>query len=219
MTTTSDHPVRSVDQLAAQFERDGALLLRPEEIPLGDEDWQRLESILNSMDYEKVVGGDTGDAHSVWVGRFVNDVHKPEHLHPRTEEVLQVLMNPIMHKFFAQITGEFPLCVRRCQANRLMEGDFIGYHIDQDTTPDYKATAIFQLSGDYRGGEFIVHHPQTGDNIVDFPKYSVLINRGDIPHQVSPVEGGMRSTLACFFSTNFGPTQKPRTPIKVAAAL
>ena len=213
-TTTTSSP-RTVDQLAAEFKQNGALLICPDELPLSASDWQQLESILGAMDYEKVVGGDTGDAHSVWVGRFVNDVYKPEHLHPLTEKVLNILMNPTMETFFSRITGESPLCVRRCQANRLMEGDFIGYHIDQDTTPDYKATAIFQLSSDYQGGEFIVHHPQSGDSAVDFPRYSVLMNRGDIPHQVKPVQNGMRSTLACFFSTNFGPTQKPRTPIKV----
>jgi hypothetical protein len=212
--TLSTSP-RSVDQLAVEFQRNGAVLINPNELPLVDRDWQQLESILGSMEYEKVVGGDTGDAHSVWVGRFVNDVNEPVHLHPLTEKVLNILMNPAMDAFFSRITGESPLCVRRCQANRLMQGDFIGYHIDQDTTPDYKATAIFQLSGDYQGGEFIVHHPQVGDTAVDFPRYSVLMNRGDIPHQVKPVQKGMRSTLACFFSTNFGPTQKPRTPIKV----
>jgi len=208
---------RSVEQLAEAFKQYGALIIHPDEIPLNAHHWQQLESILSSMDYEKVVGGDTGDAHSVWVGRFINDVHKPEYLHPQTEQVLEILMSPVMRRFFSDITGDSPLCVRRCQANRLMEGDFIGYHIDQDTTPDYKATAIFQLSSDYQGGEFIVHHPVRGDVPVDFPRYSVLMNRGDIPHQVKPVQNGVRSTLACFFSTNFGPTQKPRTEIKVVA--
>jgi len=207
---------RRVDQLALEFHQKGALLISSDELPMTASDWRQLESILDSMNYEKVVGGDTGDAHSVWVGRFVNDVYEPVHLHPLTTQVLNILMNPTMEAFFATITGEAPLCVRRCQANRLMEGDFIGYHIDQDTTPDYKATAIFQLSGDYQGGEFIVHHPQDGDTAVNFPRYSVLMNRGDIPHQVKPVQKGVRSTLACFFSTNFGPTQKPRTPIKIA---
>jgi len=215
--TMNAHSARSVQQLAAEFQQYGALIIRPNEIPLDDEHWHQLESILSSIEYEKVVGGDTGDAHSVWVGRFVNDVHQPEPLHPLTDKVLNILMSPTMHKFFAAITGETPLCVRRCQANRLLVGDFIGYHIDQDTTPDYKATAIFQLSNEYKGGEFVVHHPDRGDVAVDFPRYSILMNRGDIPHQVKPVQSGVRSTLACFFSTNFGPTQKPRTEIKVVA--
>lgn len=217
-TQTTDTTIpRSVEQLAEAFSQHGALIIRPDELPLESSDWQQLDSILTVMDYEKVVGGDTGDAHSVWVGRFVNDVFKPEHLHPLTEQVLAILMSSAMHQFFSAITGEYPLCVRRCQANRLLAGDFIGYHIDQDTTPDYKATAIFQLSSEFQGGEFVVHHPQRGDVAIDFPRYSVLMNRGDIPHQVKPVQSGVRSTLACFFSTNFGQTQKPRSEIRVVA--
>lgn len=216
--SNADAP-RNVDQLAHEFQQDGAVLVSPDELPMSSTDWQHLESILSSIDYEKVVGGDTGDAHSVWVGRFVNDVEKPVALHPKTEEVLEILTNDTMHAFFAKIIGARRLCVRRCQANRLQEGDFIGYHVDQDTTPDYKATAIFQLSGDYQGGEFVVHHPGSGDRVVNFPRYSVLMNRGDIPHQVKSVKQGMRSTLACFFSTNFGPTQKPRSEIQVIPAL
>lgn len=206
---------RNIDQLSYEFQKHGAVVIAPEEIPMSQAQWARLAAILADMDYEKVVGGDTGDAHSVWVGRFVNDVHEPEPLHRLTDEVLDILMNSEMHTFFAGITGDSPLCVRRCQANRLNEGDFIGYHVDQDTTPDYMATAIFQFSAPYQGGEFVVHHPETGDATVDFPRFSVLMNRGDIPHQVKPVESGERLTLACFFSTNFGPTQKPRSEIQV----
>lgn len=212
---TDTRTLRAADQLADEFSQHGALLISADELPMSETDWQQLDTILSAMDYEKVVGGDTGDAHSVWVGRFVNDVNLPEHLHPMTDKVLDILMNDKMHDFFSEIIGASPLCVRRCQANRLLEGDFIGYHVDQDTTPDYMATAIFQLSGEYQGGDFIVHHPENGDIPMNFPKFSVLLNRGDIPHQVTSVQQGMRSTLACFFSTNFGPTQKPRTEIKV----
>lgn len=213
----SSNTPRSIDQLAEEFKRDGAVLISSDELPMSEVDWQQLESILASMEYEKVVGGDTGDAHSVWVGRFINDVNKPERLHPRTGEVLNILLSDSMYQFFSSIIGASPLCVRRCQANRLLEGDFIGYHVDQDTTPDYMATAIFQFSGAYQGGEFVVHHPQKGDFPIDFPKFSVLLNSGDIPHQVMSVKQGVRSTLACFFSTNFGPTRKPRSEIKVVA--
>lgn len=207
--------VRSAEQLADEFRQNGAVLIAAEELPMGKADWQQLDAILNGMDYEKVVGGDTGDAHSVWVGRFVNDVTRPEYLHPLTDRVLGILMSQKMHQFFSRLIGAGPLCVRRCQANRLESGDFIGYHIDQDTTPDYLATAIFQLSGAYQGGEFIVYHPDRGDFPMDFPRFSVLLNRGDIPHEVTSVKQGTRSTLACFFSTNFGPTRKPRSQIKV----
>jgi len=208
---------RSTEQLAEFFQQHGAIILQREELPLEDSQWARLESLLSQMDYAKVVGGDTGDAHSVWVGRFVNDVEKPESLHPLAQPLLEIAMHESMHALFGQLVGSYPLCVRRCQANRLFKGDFIGYHIDRDTTPDYTATAVFQFSDDFEGGEFMLYHPEEGESLLKLPKYSVLLNRGDIPHQVMPVQTGVRLSLACFFSTNFGATSKPRSEIKIAS--
>ena len=208
---------RSTKQLAELFQQRGAIVLQREELPLVNSQWEALEALLAQMDYAKVVGGDTGDAHSVWVGRFVNDVENPESLHSLTQPLLEIVMNEDMHAFFGQLIGEYPLCMRRCQANRLFHDDFIGYHVDRDTTPDYTATAVFQLSDDFEGGEFMLYHPEEGEKLVKLPKYSVLLNRGDIPHQVMPVESGVRLTLACFFSTNFGATSKSRSEIKIAS--
>lgn len=206
---------RTIEQLAHHFESDGAVVVRRDEIPLSPEQWCSVEAMVRDIEYARIVGGDTGDAHSVWVGRFVNDVDTPQLLHDTSEQLLNVLFSEPMHQFFGQIIGTRPLCVRRCQANRLFEGDFIGYHVDRDTTPDYLATAVFQLSDAFDGGEFVLYHPDRGHYTVNLPKYSLLLNRGDIPHEVLPVKYGMRQSLACFFSTNFGPTSKPRTAFKI----
>jgi len=208
--------IRTVEQLSQEFQRSGAIVAQQDEIPLSAAQWRQLEDVMQRMEYAKVVGGDTGDAHSVWVGRFVNDVHQPELLHELSAQVLEIMLGDTMHRFFSRLVQAYPLCMRRCQANRLLAGDFIGYHVDQDTTPDYKATAIFQFSDNYQGGDFIVHY-QDRDQLLPMPKYSMLINRGELPHQVTPVTQGLRLTLACFFSTNFGPTQKPRSAITIAS--
>ncbi|WP_455221301.1 2OG-Fe(II) oxygenase [Kaarinaea lacus] len=218
MISVANQPTRASKQLAALYRQQGYVLLQRDEVPLQPAQWGQLQSLLARMDYAKVVGGDTGDAHSVWVGRFVNDVEKPLSLHSLTDSVLDIVMNDEMHTFFGQLTGNYPLCVRRCQANRLFTDDFIGYHVDRDTTPDYNATAVFQLSEAYHGGDFVLYHPEQGEQTVHLPKYSVLLNRGDIPHEVLPVKDGVRLTLACFFSTNFGATHKPRSDIKIASS-
>ena len=109
-------------------------------MPLVDSDWDMLESLLAQMDYAKVVGGDTGDAHSVWVGRFVNDVEKPESLHSLSEPLLEIVMKEKMHTFFGQLIGAYPLCIRRCQANRLFNGDFIQKPAVFITVISYKFT-------------------------------------------------------------------------------
>jgi predicted 2-oxoglutarate/Fe(II)-dependent dioxygenase YbiX len=217
MISVSNLSARTSDQLAQIFKRQGYVVLRRDEIPLQAAQWNKLQSILEQMDYVKVVGGDTGDSHSVWVGRFVNDVEKPKLLHGLASGLLDIVMNKEMHAFFGHLVGNYPLCVRRCQANRLYLKDFIGYHIDQDTTPDYMATAVFQFSDAFEGGEFVLYHPKSGEQVVELPKYSVLVMRGDIPHEVMPVRNGVRQTLACFFSTNFGATRKPRSEIKTVS--
>ncbi len=209
---------RSTEQLTRLFQQRGAIVIARDEIPLRDAQWREIDSLITQMDFTKVVGGDTGDAHSVWVGRFINDVEKPEFLHPLARTLLDAVMSDEVHKFFGQILGFYPLCVRRCQANRLFQEDFIGYHIDRDTTPDYKATAVFQFSDDFEGGEFVLYHPEEGEHTIKLSKYSVLLNRGDIPHQVMPVKSGVRVTLACFFSENFGATRKPRSEIRFATS-
>ncbi|WP_455207947.1 2OG-Fe(II) oxygenase [Kaarinaea lacus] len=219
MIPVSNTAPRTSDQLAALFQQQGYVVLQRDEIPLQAKQWDQLLSVLEHMDYAKVVGGDTGDAHSVWVGRFVNDVEKPQSLHALTDALLRIVMSAEMHAFFGHLVGNFPLCVRRCQANRLFAGDFIGYHIDRDTTPDYIATAVFQLSDAFEGGEFVLYHPEGGKQVLNLPKYSMLLNRGDIPHEVMPVRGGVRLTMASFFSTNFGATRKPRSEIKMASSV
>jgi len=200
------------------YHEQGCILIPPQQVPLSDQQWQTILRLCQNVKYEKVIGGDTGDAHSVWVGRFINDVNLPEHYSDNTPALLDILMSPEMQRWYSQCTGlEQPLCLRRCQVNKMNAGDFIGYHIDRDTTPDYDATFIFHLSQDYLGGEFVVHHPQQGKLSFRTREHQVMLNRGDIPHEVLPIASGTRLSLACFLSHNFGPSKKPRQQIKTAA--
>jgi len=193
----------------------GCVLIPQQLVPLTTQQWRALLRLCENVNYEKVVGGDTGDAHSVWVGRFVNDVERPLPLSPTTPALFDIIMSPKMQAWYAECTGMAqPLCLRRCQANKMNHGDFIGYHIDRDTTPDYDATFIFHLSEGYLGGEFVAHHPQQGRLSFTTTTHQVMLNRGDIPHQVLPIESGTRLSLACFLSRNFGPSQKSRQLIK-----
>lgn len=207
-----------IEKYAQVFEQQGFLFLAEDEIPLSQAQWQALERLVNDVTYQKVVGGDTGDAHSVWVGRFINDVEYPQSLHAETDLLLDVVLSERLRRLFSGMLGASEPCVRRCQANRLKIGDFIGLHVDQDTTPDYHVTAIFQINENYQGGEFILLHPQLGRLTFKLPRRSILINRGDIPHLVNPVTAGERQTLACFLSSHAGATRNPRKPIQISEA-
>ncbi|MDT8451378.1 MAG: 2OG-Fe(II) oxygenase [Gammaproteobacteria bacterium] len=198
-----------------EFERQGSLLFNEIELPLTDAEWQRIETLLDEVEYEHIVGGDAGEGHSVRVCRFYNDVDKPVALHAHSKEISRIVMSAKMIAFYKKILGSEELCLRRCQANRLQQGDYIGMHVDQDSNPDYFATVVFHFDATYKGGDFITRDQQRGDHSYSPQRRAVLINDCSIPHEVSTVESGQRKTLACFLSKNFSDSNHHRKEFKV----
>lgn len=193
------------------IEQQATLLFESEDIPLSKQEWQQLAELLSKSEFEHVVGGDADESHSVWVSRYFNDIEAPKSLNALSKEIESLVMSPKMRAFYQQFTGTDKLCLRRCQANRLYAGDYIGEHKDQDSSPDYLATIVFHFSEDYTGGYF-----QTSDQQGYKPRaHMALVNSCSVPHQVTKVESGVRLTLACFLSTSFGPSKKPRVAFKV----
>jgi hypothetical protein len=198
-----------------QFDEQGTLLFNDIEFPLTSAEWQQIENLLDEAEYEHIVGGDAGEGHSVWVSRFYNDVDRPVALQARSQEISDIVMSPKMKVFYKQIMGTDELCLRRCQANLLYEGDYIGVHVDQDSNPDYFATVVLHFNSDYRGGEFITRDQQRGDHSYSPYKRAALVNDCSIPHEVAMVESGERRTLACFMSRNFGDSNHHRKNFRV----
>jgi hypothetical protein len=198
------------NSLEKNFEDQGTLLFSQEDVPLDENEWRQLEQIVNSIEYEHVVGGDAGEDHSVWVCRFYNDVDRPAALHDKSLDVSSIVMSQKMKSFYKRFVGTDDLCLRRCQANLLHEGDFIGLHKDQDSSPYYFATVVFHFGSQYVGGGFVTHDGERGDKSYHPGKRAVLANNCYIPHEVSKVEKGERKTLACFLSKEFGPSNNKR---------
>ncbi|PCJ89331.1 MAG: hypothetical protein COA54_00955 [Thiotrichaceae bacterium] len=186
------------------IEQQPTLLFEKGEIPLTDQQWQQLAHLLAKSDYQHVIGGDAEEGHSVWVSRYYNDVESPEALSALSEEIKAIVMSAEMRDFYRQFTGTDKLCLRRCQANRLSRGDYIGVHKDQDSSPDYFATIVFHFSNEYEGGYFQIENDDATTSRRYRPSAQMaLVNNCSIPHQVTPVESGERLTLACFLSTSF----------------
>jgi len=193
------------------IEQQATLLFEEDEIPLTKEEWQQLAALLASSEYEHIIGGDANESHSVWVSRYFNDVKTPEALNVLSKDIEAIVMSPRMRAFYQRFTGTDQLCLRRCQANRLQTGDYIGEHKDQDSSPDYLATIVFHFSDDYTGGYF-----QTSAQQSYKPKaHMALVNNCSIPHQVTKVESGERLTLACFLSTSFTPNINSPSAFKI----
>ena len=198
-----------------QFAEQGTLLFNEAELPLTSEDWQKIENLLNEVEYEHIVGGDAGEGHSVWVSRFYNDVDKPVALQPRSQEISDIVMSQKMKAFYKQTLGSDELCLRRCQANLLHDGDYIGVHVDQHSNPDYFATVVFHFDAKYRGGEFITRDEQRGNHSFKPKQRAALVNDCSIPHEVAKVESGERKTLACFLSKNFAVSNHHRKNFRI----
>jgi len=141
---------------------------------------------------------------TVWVSRYYNDVGMPEALSNLSADISAIVMSPKMCDFYKQFAGTDKLCLRRCQANRMLEGDYIGEHKDQDSSPDYLATIVFHFSSEYTGGFFVADEGQRYKPAT----YMALVNNCSVPHRVSKVESGERLTLACFLSPSFSANKK-----------
>jgi hypothetical protein len=194
------------------------LMFEKQVLPLTDEEWQTLANIMKKSDYQHVIGGDAEESHSVWVSRYYNDVITPTALNEYSEAVRNIVMSDKMRQFYKRFTGTDRLCLRRCQANRLGKGDYIGIHRDQDSSPDYFATVVFHFDSEYDGGYFETVSEKDGAISVKPPAYTTLVNNCSVPHQVTPVKAGTRLTLACFLSTSFAENSTQPKPFKVQAS-
>jgi len=197
------------------IEQQSTLMFEESEIPLNKKEWSRLADLLAKSEYEHIIAGDANENHSVWVSRYFNDAVSPEALNPLSGDIEAIVMSAKMRAFYRRFTGTKKLCLRRCQANRLYQGDYIGVHKDQDSSPDYLATIVFHFSENYSGGYF-----QTDD--LDNPSrrykpcaHMALVNNCSVPHQVTKVESGERITLACFLSTSFAPNKISPSTFKI----
>jgi hypothetical protein len=195
------------------------LLFEAEDIPLSDTQWHQLARLLAKSEYQHIIGGDAEESHSVWVSRYYNDVESPEALSGLSEDIKAIVMSAEMRAFYQQFTGTDKLCLRRCQANRLGKGDFIGIHKDQDSSPDYLATIVFHFSSDYQGGYFQTEGSDSSKEKRYRPAaHMALVNNCSISHQVTCVESGERLTLACFLSSSFAVNKASPHAFKIGTA-
>jgi len=199
------------------LEQQATLVFEEQEIPLSRQEWLQLSELLASSQYQHIIGGDANESHSVWVSRYFNDIESPQALSSLSADIEAIVMSAKMRNFYQRFTGTNKLCLRRCQANRLQKGDYIGVHKDQDSSPDYLATIVFHFSEEYTGGYF--QTADTGEQPQNYKPqpHMALVNSCSIPHQVTKVESGERLTLACFLSTSFAENRKPRFTFKIKA--
>lgn len=202
------------------LKQQATLVFEMDQLPLNKQEWQQLADIMEDSQYQHIIGGDANEDHSVWVSRYHNDIDSPQALSSQSAKVEAIIMSRKMRNFYRRFTGTSELCLRRCQANRLKTGDYIGVHKDQDSSPDYLATIVFHFSDNYTGGYFQTAQTDSKTDVSTVKRYKpkahmALVNSCSVPHQVTTVESGERLTLACFLSTSFENNKKSRFAFRV----
>jgi hypothetical protein len=159
---------------------------------------------------EQVGIGDVGERNNLDVGRFMED--KKDELpvyrnDPIGRVVVELLNMGKCREFLSGLMhGEY--YIRRCQANVLRQGCFIGKHIDTYSNLDYRYSCVIQFGKEYEGGEFFIEvdgiERDVKSHYADF-----LVNRCEIPHGVRTVKAGKRTSLVFFLSKT--PLSVPNT--------
>lgn len=178
-----------------------------------DEELRFLHDACATVPKELIRVGDVGEQNNLDVGRFMED--KKEQLpvyrnDPLGRDVVDTLNRGRCREFLSHLMGG-DFYIRRCQANVLLDGSFIGKHIDTYSNLDYRYSCVIQFGEHYDGGEFFIEHEgverQIRTGYADF-----LVNRCEIPHGVRTVTGGNRTSLVFFLSES--PLSRPNTQHK-----
>ena len=176
------------------------------------DEWEAIEAIVHSplLPLERVVIGDAGEHNDVEVGRFLTDVDRPQRVNePLASRLLDILHSPDKADFYCRLLGTQAVTIRRAQVNTMSAGNYIGYHLDTDSNPDYGYSIVLQLGTDYAGGEFVAYDGERPVFDAAPEHRSALITRSDIPHEVKAVRAGRRISLVYFISVSSGDNRRP----------
>lgn len=174
--------------------------------PLSKKDFKNLFEYCEKVDKEFIEVGDAGESNNLMVGRFMTDKIKPEIVkNSYSEKVINILQNNDFKKIIKNtlnLTKDF--YIRRIQYNQINKGNFVGYHLDKDSNPDYLAACVIQLGDNFKGGIYRVFQPDKSYNDFIPTKASLIISNCNYPHEVTKVEEGERKSLVFFISYNPG---------------
>jgi Rps23 Pro-64 3,4-dihydroxylase Tpa1-like proline 4-hydroxylase len=178
--------------------------------PFTDEDFQNLFKYCEKVEKEFIEVGDAGEDNNLMVGRFMTDKAKPEVVeNPYSQKLLKILRkNNLIDlvKKILNINNEIHL--RRVQFNQINKGNFVGYHLDTDSNPDYLAACVLQLGDDFEGGIYRVFQEDKSYNDFNPTKGSLIISNCNYPHEVTKVISGKRKSLVFFISNHFGDNKR-----------
>ena len=175
--------------------------------PISNEDFLNLKKYCSKVDKEFIKIGDAGEKNHLLVGRFITDVKKPEIVKNKySKKVISILKKKKLVNFIKKIIKTNKnLYLRRAQFNQISKNCFVGYHLDVDSNPEYKAACVIQLGSNFKGGLYRVYQKKSKKYFDYAPtKGSLIMSNCLYPHEVTKVKNGKRSSLVFFVSYNKG---------------
>ena len=119
--------------------------------PLNKKDFENLFKYCEKVDKEFVEIGDAGESNNLLVGRFMTDKIKPEvEKNIYSEKVIKILSKDKFKKIIeSTLNLNKYFYIRRVQYNQINKGNFVGYHLDIDSNPNYLAACVIQLGDNF----------------------------------------------------------------------
>jgi hypothetical protein len=195
-----------------EYQKKGTTLIPFDEgiNPFSNEDFKNLFEYCEKVEKEFIEIGDAGENNNLMVGRFMTDKIKPEVVdNPYSKKLLEILGKKSfvdLIKNILNLKNEFHL--RRVQYNQINKGNFVGYHLDTDSNPDYLAACVIQLGENFDGGIYRVFQKDKSYNDFHPTKGSLIISNCNYPHEVTKVTSGERKSLVFFISNHYGDNKR-----------
>lgn len=205
---------KDILNLASAYSKQGTIMIDLKDSFFSNQDFEKLVEICKAVNYETVTIGDAGEQNFVKVGRFMTDEKEPKLVDNEfSKEVMQILNKNEHLDFYKKILNlkNENIYVRRVQVNKMSENNFIGYHLDIDSNPDYIAAVVIQLGKDFKGGEYVVYKKNTKDvppNSFSPFFQSLILSDCTYPHEVKKIFSGERVSLVFFLCKHEDPNQR-----------
>ena len=178
--------------------------------PINKNDLNNLLFFCEKVDKEFIEIGDAGESNNLMVGRFMTDKEMPEIVNKEVSlKLLEILKKDNVIDLLKKILNfKNEIFYRRVQFNQINENNFVGYHLDTDSNPDYIAACVIQLGDNFEGGNYRVYQKDKSFNDFFPRKGSFIISNCKYPHEVTKVTKGNRKSLVFFVSDHFGKNKR-----------
>ena len=201
-----------VSSYKKKYEENGTVMIPFTDVvnPINDEDFKNLLNYCEKVDKEFIEIGDAGESNNLMVGRFMTDKEKPLIVNNKLSlKLLEILnKNAVINLLKEILNLKNKIYYRRVQFNQINENNFVGFHLDTDSNPDYIAACVIQLGDDFDGGIYRVYKKDKSYNDFCPTKGSLIISNCKNPHEVTKVTKGQRKSLVFFISEHFGKNKR-----------